>query len=316
MRIALRQSWEPIVASGATVVLGVLCLLLSDLGSNRGLGPISAVSVTLAVLAALTFLPAALVLLGRAAFWPFRPGTAAEPEARPRLAAGRRGSSAAVRGGCSFWSVAALIAAAVFAPTYDADGIPISDAIQGESNGVDGQAGARPALRRRLGQPDDHHHARGELAGRSPRRPRRPTASPPSSRSPAARRCPSSSRSSSTGWSGWTRPWTSRPTAPRPSTPSRRCGTTLDDADPEAIVGGETASNLDTRDSAARDLRVIVPSVLARHPARAGAAAALARRPGPAGGDGGAQRRRDGRRGRAAVRQRLRLPRQRPRPSC
>ena len=37
---------------------------------------------------------------------------------------------------------------------------------------------------------------------------------------------------------------------------------TLDDADPEAIVGGETASNLDARESAARDLRVIVPSVL------------------------------------------------------
>src|SRR4030095_3217343 len=61
-RIPLRQSWAPIVASGATVILGVLCLLFSDLGSNRGLGPISAVSVTLAVLAALTFLPAALTL--------------------------------------------------------------------------------------------------------------------------------------------------------------------------------------------------------------------------------------------------------------
>src|SRR5215218_7545163 len=73
MAVALHRSWEPIVASGATVVLGVLCLLLSDLASNRGLGPISAVSVTLSVLAALTFLPAALTLLGRAAFWPFRP---------------------------------------------------------------------------------------------------------------------------------------------------------------------------------------------------------------------------------------------------
>src|SRR5918998_596061 len=73
MRIALRQSWEPIVASGATVILGVLCLLFSDLGSNRGLGPISAVSIAFAMLAALTFLPAVLVLLGRAAFWAFRP---------------------------------------------------------------------------------------------------------------------------------------------------------------------------------------------------------------------------------------------------
>jgi RND superfamily putative drug exporter len=71
MRTALRRSWEPIVASGATVILGVLCLLLSDLKSNRGLGPISAVSIALAMVAALTFLPAALVLLGRVAFWPF-----------------------------------------------------------------------------------------------------------------------------------------------------------------------------------------------------------------------------------------------------
>src|SRR4029453_13947783 len=80
MRIALRRSWEPIVASGATVVLGVLCLLFSDLGSNRALGPISAVSVSLAVLAALTFLPAALTLLGRGAFWPFRPRFGTEPK--------------------------------------------------------------------------------------------------------------------------------------------------------------------------------------------------------------------------------------------
>src|SRR5688572_30911402 len=139
MRIALSRSWEPIVASGATVVLGVLCLLFSDLGSNRSLGPISAVSVTLAVLAALTFLPAALTLLGRAAFWPFRPQYGVEPKQGrgwPRVAAlvGRRPRRVLAL------SVAGLIAAAVFAPTYDADGIPISDAIQGESNGVAGQA--------------------------------------------------------------------------------------------------------------------------------------------------------------------------------
>jgi RND superfamily putative drug exporter len=73
MRIALRRAVEPIVASGATVILGVLCLLFSDLGSNRGLGPISAVNVVFSMLAALTFLPAALTLLGRAAYWPSRP---------------------------------------------------------------------------------------------------------------------------------------------------------------------------------------------------------------------------------------------------
>jgi RND superfamily putative drug exporter len=38
--------------------------------------------------------------------------------------------------------------------------------------------------------------------------------------------------------------------------------TELDDVTTEALVGGETASNLDARESAARDLRVIVPAVL------------------------------------------------------
>ena len=100
MRIALRQSWAPIVASGATVILGVLCLLFSDLGSNRGLGPISAVSVALAVVAALTFLPAVLVLLGRAAFWPFRPAVRLRAPRTAAAGSGSRRSSAAGRGGC------------------------------------------------------------------------------------------------------------------------------------------------------------------------------------------------------------------------
>ena len=43
MAVAWRRAFEPIVASGTTVVLGLLCLLLSDLGSNRGLGPVASV---------------------------------------------------------------------------------------------------------------------------------------------------------------------------------------------------------------------------------------------------------------------------------
>ena len=72
MRRALRSSAGPILASAATVALGLLCLLLSDLGLNRQLGPAAALGIGCAVLAMLTFLPAALVLLGRAAFWPRR----------------------------------------------------------------------------------------------------------------------------------------------------------------------------------------------------------------------------------------------------
>ncbi|MBP2326082.1 RND superfamily putative drug exporter [Kibdelosporangium banguiense] len=78
---ALRASFESIVASAGTVILGLTCLLLSQLSSNKGLGPVAAIGIAASLLVSLTFLPAALVLLGRAAFWPLAP----RPSARPRL---------------------------------------------------------------------------------------------------------------------------------------------------------------------------------------------------------------------------------------
>ncbi|RSM86236.1 MMPL family transporter [Kibdelosporangium aridum] len=70
---AVRASFESITASAGTVILGLACLLFSSLSSNRGLGPVAAIGIAASLLVSLTFLPAALVLLGRAAFWPFRP---------------------------------------------------------------------------------------------------------------------------------------------------------------------------------------------------------------------------------------------------
>ncbi|GAB3591682.1 hypothetical protein GCM10027446_10430 [Angustibacter peucedani] len=62
MRRAWRGSVEPIAASAATVVLGLLCLLLSQLGSTRGLGPVGAFGIGGALLAALTLLPVLLLV--------------------------------------------------------------------------------------------------------------------------------------------------------------------------------------------------------------------------------------------------------------
>ncbi|MCH6161407.1 MMPL family transporter [Streptomyces marispadix] len=73
MRSALRRSSGAITASAATVALGVIALLLSDLTNNRALGPVGAIGIVCAVISTLTFLPAALVLVGRAAYWPARP---------------------------------------------------------------------------------------------------------------------------------------------------------------------------------------------------------------------------------------------------
>ncbi len=75
---AWRAAVEPIVASGVTVILALLCLLFSDLNSNKSLGPIAAIGIVFALLAALTLLPALLAVFGRAAFWPFRPRYAEE----------------------------------------------------------------------------------------------------------------------------------------------------------------------------------------------------------------------------------------------
>ena len=78
---AIRRAWlavvAPITASAATVILGVLCLLFSDLNSNRSLGPVAAIGIAASLIASLTFLPAVLALIGRPVFWPLRP----QPEA-------------------------------------------------------------------------------------------------------------------------------------------------------------------------------------------------------------------------------------------
>jgi putative drug exporter of the RND superfamily len=79
IRIAWRASVGPILASAGTVALGMICLLVSDLASNRGLGPVAAIGVVSALAVMLTLMPAVLAILGRAAFWPFRPRYGSAP---------------------------------------------------------------------------------------------------------------------------------------------------------------------------------------------------------------------------------------------
>ncbi|MFJ8431004.1 MMPL family transporter [Kitasatospora sp. NPDC094019] len=126
MRTAWRQSVEPIAASGATVALGLLVLLLSDLTNNRALGPVGAIGIACAVLSALTFLPAALVLAGRAAYWPARPP--ADGHA-PVHAVWARVAELVARRPRALWagSLVVLAALAGLAPTLDAGGVPQSE---------------------------------------------------------------------------------------------------------------------------------------------------------------------------------------------
>lgn len=62
MLAAWRGVVEPIVASAATVTIGLLCLLFSELNSNKSTGPVAAVGIAAALVVMLTFLPALLVV--------------------------------------------------------------------------------------------------------------------------------------------------------------------------------------------------------------------------------------------------------------
>ena len=148
MAFAWKRSFEPILASGLTVILGLLCLIFSDLNSNKGLGPVAASGIVFAVLSALTFLPAFLAILGRKAFWPFVPKFLGIEE-KVVLKNGLEDRS-------GFWKAVSefvakrsrilwitlfilLIASAYNLTQFKASGVTQLDSILGQSNAVDGQ---------------------------------------------------------------------------------------------------------------------------------------------------------------------------------
>lgn len=146
---AWKASFEPILASGATVIIALLCLLFSDLNSNKALGPVAAAGILCALFAALTLLPALMALLGRAAFWPFRPKLLPADEREPKLVTGLEGQKGLWRATGSLvsrrprtvWvaSVLLLLVAAGGLFQLKANGVPQTDVILTASNAVDGQ---------------------------------------------------------------------------------------------------------------------------------------------------------------------------------
>jgi RND superfamily putative drug exporter len=146
---AWKGAFEPILASGGTVIAGLLCLLLSDLASNRALGPIASIGIAFSVLSALTFLPALLALFGRAAFWPFIPkagATALPVDLHRHLDQPVRGFWArqarfVARHARATWIICTvvLLAASVGVLQLKADGVPASDLVLGASEARDGQ---------------------------------------------------------------------------------------------------------------------------------------------------------------------------------
>jgi len=146
---ALRRSFEPIVASAGTVIAGLLCLLLSDLASNRSLGPVAAIGILSALVAAFTLLPALLLAPGRHArvlFWPRAPRPTAEEgaaDAQAGVSAGWWARIAALvsRHARPVWiaTAVALAIGAAFVPTLQAGGSNQVDVFRTPVDSVAGQ---------------------------------------------------------------------------------------------------------------------------------------------------------------------------------
>ena len=73
MAVAWRRSFPAILASAATITVGLLCLLAGQMNDVRGLGPVAAAGIVVAFAVMTTLMPALLVILGRWVFWPFIP---------------------------------------------------------------------------------------------------------------------------------------------------------------------------------------------------------------------------------------------------
>src|SRR5262249_3064597 len=129
-----------IIASGSTVILGLLCLLVSELNSNKSLGPVSTVGILCALAAALSFLPAALLVFGRTAFWPYRPKFH-RLEHIGSHGLWHRAANFVGKRARLVWVVCVivLIAAGLAMPTFKASGVPQTDALLNNPDGVVGE---------------------------------------------------------------------------------------------------------------------------------------------------------------------------------
>ncbi|MFD0636950.1 MMPL family transporter [Catenulispora yoronensis] len=110
MAHAVHRAGPALVASSATVAVSMLILLVAEMNSTKGMGPVLAIGVIIALAAMLTLMPALLVIFGRWVFWPVKPTFGSdEPTAHGVWA--RMGKRIAVRPR-AVWVVTAIILAA------------------------------------------------------------------------------------------------------------------------------------------------------------------------------------------------------------
>ena len=294
MRVAWRRSLEPVLASGGTVVLGVLCLLASELSSTRGLGPVAAIGVGVAVVATLTFLPAVLVLTRRWAFLDVV-GVVRLLGALVRAAGGRRrpdlghvrdrlpqvGDPGETERG--LWAAAArlvarrpvavlvstlvpLLAASAFVTQFPTQGVANDDIFLGEVESATGQEVLEEHFPAGAGTPllvvapvASAPDVAGLLAADDAVAQVLPTTADPGD--PTGRPVVVDV-GGDLGQAVQLSATLSTEPGEESGAAVERLRTALDDVAPAALVGGSPAVDADVQEASSRDLRLIVPLVL------------------------------------------------------
>ncbi|GFZ84918.1 MMPL family transporter [Nesterenkonia alkaliphila] len=268
LAVAVRRSAPAILASGGTVAVALLCLLFSDLNSNRALGPVASAGIVFAMLATLTFLPALLVLTGRPAFWPQVPqaADAADPGSRKAQHRLWQRVAAAVRSRPrTVWIAVTLLLllGAAGVPQLKAEGIPQSEFVLGETGTKSGQALLEEHFDAGTGSPasvfvsaeeaepalelvtDAEGVGAAFLIGEG--------GAPAEGPQEAAE---------VDDWVQISATLTSPGDSQAAEETVRQLRMELDSLSGPTLVGGTSATQLDTNETAQRDLRVIIPAVL------------------------------------------------------
>ncbi|MGW5734485.1 MULTISPECIES: MMPL family transporter [Streptomyces] len=257
MQLALHRAGPAVIASGATVVVSMLVLLTAEMNSTRGLGPVAAIGVAVALLAMLSLFPALLVVCGRWLFWPLIPRNGSE-EPTERGVWARTGRRIARRPRLT-WSVTAVVLAALALGLTQlrAEGLSNADSFTDKPDSIVGQEVQAEYFPAGSGDPlvivadaDQGREVRRVVA-------RTPGVEPASVAVPPGTKAEHEGRVL----------FEATPTDPSDSEAAKQTVERVRDAvhavpDADAQVGGGTAALLDMDHATAHDNKLVIPLVL------------------------------------------------------
>ena len=251
MTEAVHRAGPAVLASGGTVVLGMLCLVAAQMNSTAGLGPVAAIGVAVTLVVLMTLLPALLVICGRWVFWPVRPSFgSAEPSATGIWA--HVGAAIKPRPRATWVVTSVLLLLACLAVTrLDPSGLTQAESFRGTPESIAGDAAANrhfPAVAGNSVYVVTTADAAGEV-----------TDAVAATDGIASVGEPQVVGDAALVEAALADPFDS---APAYAT-VERLRAALDDAgDGQALVGGNTALNLDVQNASQRDNRVIIPLIM------------------------------------------------------